>query len=194
MIFINKNIFNAEGPFMKNRLLTTILFFSTQLAFSGNGFAQNLTEDIDSASGNKSWIEGEVYFPEIGEDIKADLVCIDSHTNEYRYHRKSSVKKVCQEGHFDRTDYRNPQYICTSEKYVRIPEKVFVTGPSYRQEVCTMDYTDSRNPKCVAITYQTVKQIKNYRRVSCEPSDYRCEGAKRTEVVAIKECSSSELY
>lgn len=178
---------------MKNRLLTTIIFLSTQLALSGMSLAQNLTTDIDSGISNKSWIEGGVYFPEIGEDIKANLVCIDSHTKEYRYHRKSSVKKVCQEGYYDRTDSRNPQYICTSEKYVRIPEKLFVTGPTYQQEVCTMDYTDSRNPKCVAITYQTVKQIKNYRLVSCDPSDYRCEGPKRTEVIAIKECGSSEI-
>lgn len=178
---------------MKNRLLTTILFLSTQLAFAGNGFAQNLTDDSISADGNRSWVEGGVYFPEIGEDVRADLVCIDLHANEYRYHRKSSVKKVCEDGHFDRTDSRNPQFICAIEKYVRIPEKTFVTGSTYRQEVCTMDYTDSRNPKCVAITYQTVKQIKNYRRVSCEPSDYRCEGAKRTEIIAIKECGSNEL-
>lgn len=193
MNFIKNNIIDVEGAFMKNGLLTTILFLSTQLAFAGNDFAQNLTEDTNSASGNKSWIEGEVYFPEIGDGVTANLVCIDSHTNEYRYHRKSSLKKVCQEGHYDSTDSRNPQYICTSEKYVRIPEKLFVTGPTYQQEVCTMDYTDSRNPKCVAITYQTVKQIKNYRLVSCDPSDYRCEGAKRTEVIAIKECGSSEL-
>ncbi|MBK7842512.1 MAG: hypothetical protein IPJ71_02280 [Bdellovibrionales bacterium] len=178
---------------MKNRLLTTIIFLSTQLALSGMSLAQSLTTDIDSAISNKSWIEGEVYFPEIGDGVAANLVCIDSHTNEYRYHRESFVKKVCQEGHYDRTDSRNPQYICTTEKYVRIPEKLFVTGPTYQQEVCTMDYTDSRNPKCVGTTSQKVKQIKNYRLVSCDPSDYRCEGPKRTEVIAIKECDSNDI-
>ncbi|MBK8205073.1 MAG: hypothetical protein IPK68_23205 [Bdellovibrionales bacterium] len=78
---------------MKNSLLTTIVFLSAQMAFSGMSLAQNLAGDTNSLNNNRSWIEGGVYFPEIREDISANLVCIDSSTNEYRYHRKFSIKK-----------------------------------------------------------------------------------------------------
>lgn len=135
-------------------------------------------------------IEGEVFFPEIGRKIPANLVCFDSQNQVYQYLRKGHYAQICPSGwNHDDSDYREAKLTCPDARTVYVPPKVFLAGPTYQEKVCINDNLTSTRSNCTEHYYTVARQQPlTYTILTFEPSDLRQSRPVGIESRKIRDC------